>query len=1217
MRYGWVRSNSFPTVDDAKAASREFHATRVDWFYPGSHVADVNANYVTNASQTFINWCHANGMKITGAMNANTTTAGWGLRPTTFGRYLGDPNNGAYAAAAVAWGKALVDAGLDAFVVDDFFYYNDSEMRSFNDNVLKPIKAYAPNFKIASNKGSALGTIYVAPYDFDFHFSDTSIVTGPGDWWEASKAHRAEESALLSHPNLANLSNAQRRQLIALSYAVGAHLIAPWDAFIQGGDRLFADPADFADLYGFVRAMGQKGYLNGYEDAAVGGYDLSETRYGSSPPLSVSGGSGYLSVFARAKPSEGVAPVVVHLVQSGAAQATTLRVRIDSLFDTPNVSCTLYSPKAYNAALHETARNTGDYSALAQAGNLSYSVSGDYLEISIPAFAPWGMLVIANQGHRVNISPASAQVFPGQSQTFTGTVVDPSGNPISPQPAINWSVDTAGSINSVGLFTAGNSPASGRVAATASLSGGETATGRQTVRVVSEIDSGSAARWQFNGDANDSMGVHHGTRYGGGSYSVWAAEGSNALYCDGVDNYVQIPDHPELDVGSGDFSYSLWFQREANTATNLRLISKGARIDSDAGYCLFGSDASISAVLGNGVSRKFISASHGGVGVYTHATVTIDRSVGLMKLYINGNLASQTDISDWSGQNLNSSEDLYFARTASDITPLFWDGRMDDVKIFHKALSSVEVSALFGGSSFSVSPEPVTWKSVPQASGYTSVRMEATAVAGSNVQYWFDEISGNAGGADSGWQDSPVFEADGLLAGTTYTYRVKARLLSANPSATAFSASSSATTDAYPDLDGDGIPDHLDSDIDGDGTPNDQEIAAGRDPYDASDLAFEFNRDGDDEGWNLYAVGISNLSVSGGTIGGVTTIADSRFNKGDLSFSAASVPSISVRIRSDVNGDFGLFSVSKTGTWVGFEKNYAGNGEWQVFTFPFSTNPAYAGSIGRLHFQAIKAANASFEIDWIRASPLAIPSLISTSPADDADAVALDANLVATFDEAVTAGSTGNIELWETGATAPLETFPVATSDRLVFSGQAVTIDPTALLELGKSYHLRIASGAVVGSGTGAAFAGISDETVWNFTADRRYASWIAAHGVEESKRALDADYDGDGIANGLENYFGTDPTQASRGIEMAGMDRQVRTFKFTHPKNANPASDIVGRYRWSTDLKNWHDSGETLNGSTVIFQTRTLDNGDTEVTATESGEALTELFITLEVTTP
>lgn len=37
FRYGWVRNGSFPTVDDAKQAMADFHATRLDWFYPGSH----------------------------------------------------------------------------------------------------------------------------------------------------------------------------------------------------------------------------------------------------------------------------------------------------------------------------------------------------------------------------------------------------------------------------------------------------------------------------------------------------------------------------------------------------------------------------------------------------------------------------------------------------------------------------------------------------------------------------------------------------------------------------------------------------------------------------------------------------------------------------------------------------------------------------------------------------------------------------------------------------------------------------------------------------------------------------------------------------------------------------------------------------------------------------------------------------------------------------
>jgi len=250
----------------------------------------------------------------------------------------------------------------------------------------------------------------------------------------------------------------------------------------------------------------------------------------------------------------------------------------------------------------------------------------------------------------------------------------------------------------------------------------------------------------------------------------------------------------------------------------------------------------------------------------------------------------------------------------------------------------------------------------------------------------------------------------------------------------------------------------------------------------------------------------------------------------------------------------------------------------------------------------------------VRTDSLAHTSIISTSPADDSSAVVLDANLIATFDEAIAFGSTGNIELWETGAPAPLEIFPVETPVRVSISDRTLSIDPTDLFESGKPYHVRIDTGAIVNLSEGNAYAGIEDEAVWNFTVDNSYDGWITAHGVSGALAEFTADADGDGISNGLENYFGTAPTQASGGMRMAGVDNLARTLRFTHPRNTNPAVDIFARYRWSSDLRNWKGHGESLGGSTVIFETRILENSDMEVTATASGEPLKKLFITLEV---
>ncbi|MCP5107777.1 MAG: metallophosphoesterase family protein [bacterium] len=91
-------------------------------------------------------------------------------------------------------------------------------------------------------------------------------------------------------------------------------------------------------------------------------------------------------------------------------------------------------------------------------------------------------------------------------------------------------------------------------------------------------------------------------------------------------------------------------------------------------------------------------------------------------------------------------------------------------------------------------PDPMTWATVPYATGSTSISMTATtAFDTSGVQYYFECTAG--GGNDSVWQDSPTYEDTGLSPDTQYTYRVKARDKSSNNNETGFSGSASATTD--------------------------------------------------------------------------------------------------------------------------------------------------------------------------------------------------------------------------------------------------------------------------------------------------------------------------------------------------------------------------------------------------------------------------------------
>ncbi|MCH7224669.1 Ig-like domain-containing protein [Haloferula sp. A504] len=109
------------------------------------------------------------------------------------------------------------------------------------------------------------------------------------------------------------------------------------------------------------------------------------------------------------------------------------------------------------------------------------------------------------------------------------------------------------------------------------------------------------------------------------------------------------------------------------------------------------------------------------------------------------------------------------------------------------------------------------------------------------------------------------------------------------------------------------------------------------------------------------------------------------------------------------------------------------------------------------------------------------PVLVSEDPADDSTIVLFPStqNLTATFNENIVAG-TGNIELRNLDTSA-ITTIAVTDATQVSISGKVLTIDPTADLDYGTDYAVRIDSGALVSTGA-IDYPGISDDVTWNFT---------------------------------------------------------------------------------------------------------------------------------------
>jgi len=192
------------------------------------------------------------------------------------------------------------------------------------------------------------------------------------------------------------------------------------------------------------------------------------------------------------------------------------------------------------------------------------------------------------------------------------------------------------------------------------------------------------------------------------------------------------------------------------------------------------------------------------------------------------------------------------------------------------------------------------------------------------------------------------------------------------------------------------------------------------------------------------------------------------------------------------------------------------------------------------------------------------------SPADGSGNVAVGSNITLTFSEAIQAGS-GSIEIREGSATGALiESFDVATSGNLSFSGSTLTIDPSSNLDLATHYYVTIGSGAVLDL-AGNSYAGTTD---YDFTTGFAPAEWdtVSGYGLLDIDAMLelatgisiaDAALYGDGYGSwdwGLNDVQAPDAWQAGytgEGIVVAVIDSGVL---YTH-------SDLAGNI--------WTNSGE------------------------------------------
>ncbi|TAK54489.1 MAG: T9SS type A sorting domain-containing protein, partial [Bacteroidetes bacterium] len=216
------------------------------------------------------------------------------------------------------------------------------------------------------------------------------------------------------------------------------------------------------------------------------------------------------------------------------------------------------------------------------------------------------------------------------------------------------------------------------------------------MRACTPPPSGMVAWWtlkETGGTAfQDDAGIHNnGTSSGGPTLATGKV--SNARSFDGSDDYIEVPDHAELNFGTGDFSFDAWIK---TTDSNSVKVFLDKRVSSPAyrGYEIFLFNGILHIQLSDGTSDNYGSGTFVADNQWHHIAITVDRDTANgIAFYVDGALVANANPTNHSGTLTNSSP----LRLGSDIagggTP--FNGTLDEIELFSRILTPTEVRSLW------------------------------------------------------------------------------------------------------------------------------------------------------------------------------------------------------------------------------------------------------------------------------------------------------------------------------------------------------------------------------------------------------------------------------------------------------------------------------------------------------------------------------------------
>ena len=225
--------------------------------------------------------------------------------------------------------------------------------------------------------------------------------------------------------------------------------------------------------------------------------------------------------------------------------------------------------------------------------------------------------------------------------------------------------------------------------------------GSDTIIISSQsninLDSGLVACYPFNGNANDESGNGNNGIVVGATLTTDRFGNPNSAYSfDGISNYIYADDNPTFHVNS--VTLTVWFYPYNEIYILQHLVSKVLDLTWES-YTIFAELYDLRGIIAdnNGYGNELSYQIFPVANTWNFAVYTFDDVTKLNNLYFNGKLVASGSQSKSMGYDSHPFQ--IGAEYQNNVMDKFFYGKLDDIRVYNRALNQNEVQSLYNGNS--------------------------------------------------------------------------------------------------------------------------------------------------------------------------------------------------------------------------------------------------------------------------------------------------------------------------------------------------------------------------------------------------------------------------------------------------------------------------------------------------------------------------------------